>query len=371
MGMANTPPQLCPLSALVSLGASQMEARASSSTKEDTPTHRVMRKKMIFLQRDDLSQNDEYGKDPCYGGQQMEEGTVYTNDLPIVFINYLDGGEAGRALPCNLDRTLMALWQSGRAKWPDVDVDAALFTRHLAERIPQNANFDQTLDTVCAADLYIACACTYGREGAVNRFEAMYSRTISAAIRGINNSETFIDEARAILRNKLFMPTPEAGRPVIASYGGRGRLASWVKVTAVRVAQNLQRRTNTRLETSDDTLADALPAGADPELDYLRASYQAQFEEAFKAALAKLTEHQRMLLKLLYVSRLSQEEIAHKYTITQGTIAKRLRAAREDLLQEIRRYFREHLKMSTSEFNSIAHLIMSQLHLSLIRLLGE
>jgi RNA polymerase sigma-70 factor, ECF subfamily len=113
-----------------------------------------------------------------------------------------------------------------------------------------------------------------------------------------------------------------------------------------------------------------LPAGVDPELDYLRTSYRGEFREAFQTAIARLSERERVLLRLHLVSGLPHEQIAASYRVNQSTVSRWLAKARSALLTGMQRHLQERLNLSPSEIHSLAALVRSQLDLSLARWLG-
>jgi hypothetical protein len=64
-------------------------------------------------------------------------------------------------------------------------------------------------------------------------------------------------------------------------------------------------------------------------------------------------------------------QIAALFRVDRSTIKRRLAGCRAQLLEETRRHLQEKLNLSPAEFESIAGLVQSQLHLSLERLVRE
>lgn len=175
---------------------------------------------------------------------------------------------------------------------------------------------------------------------------------------------------RQLLRQKLFVVEADGAAPRIAGYSGRGQLSSWVGVAAQRTGLSLLRGERKHAHV-DDALADALPVGSDPELDYLRTRYRADFRKAFQEAIASLTQRERMILRLHLVSGLSHEKIGAFYQVNQSTASRWIAKAREAIAREAERLLRERLNLNTSEFCSLAQLVGSQLDLSLSRWLVD
>jgi RNA polymerase sigma-70 factor (ECF subfamily) len=180
----------------------------------------------------------------------------------------------------------------------------------------------------------------------------------------------FVDEVRQELRHRLFVVEGD-GPPRIAGYSGRGPLSVWIGVAARSIALNLIRSRKGNAFAASDDDAGELPAGADPELDYLRLRYRDEFRQAFQEAIAELDQRDRMILRLCYVKGLSHDRIAVAYGVHQTTITRRISKAREALVERIQGSLRRRLDTSTVDLDSIARLLGSQLDLSLTRWLGE
>jgi RNA polymerase sigma-70 factor, ECF subfamily len=293
-------------------------------------------------------------------------------DLRAVFVAHLYGGRGGLPMPADLDITLRHLWEVGRAAWPALpQLDTPLFARHLAERIPLGADIARTFTNAHIPDLYLACACTHGIKGAIEQFMAVHSGTVAAFLSRIDGSPAFADEVRQRLWERLFVADSPDAPLRIAGYSGSGPLSSWVGVSAQRVGLSLLRGEKRHAETAGESLAEALPAGVDIELDYLRMRYRVEFREAVQVAIAALTQRERVILRLHLVNGLSHEKIGALYNRKQSTVTRWIAQAREAIGRETQRHLRERLHVSTSELQSIAQLVASQLDLSIARWLGE
>src|SRR5262249_26695993 len=108
----------------------------------------------------------------------------------------------------------------------------------------------------------------------------------------------FVDEVQQALREKLFVGK-DGSSPKIAEYDGRGTLASWVRVVALRTAVDLRRKSP---EAPPEPEADQPePATGDPETGYLQQRYRGAFDTAIRGAIAALGRDQRELLRLHFV----------------------------------------------------------------------
>ena len=259
--------------------------------------------------------------------------------------------------------------QRAQERWPGLAVDASAFVRYLAQRLPDDTPLEEALEATHTDDLYLAFACVAGDEAALRAFERAFLGEVSAFIASVDRSPAFADEVRQELRNKLFASL--GGEPKIAEYTGRGALGGWVRVSALRIALNL-RRSAQRAAAADQraSMEEALTSGASPELAYFKERYRAVFTEALEAAIAGLSDRDRALLRLYHVDGLSLEAMAALYRVHLSTVSRWLTCARESVADATSSHLRARLGVGRSDVDSIAALLMSQLDVSLTRLLG-
>jgi RNA polymerase sigma-70 factor (ECF subfamily) len=209
-------------------------------------------------------------------------------------------------------------------------------------------------------DLELAAGCVRGDPVALRLFETRLLSLVPQFLSRFDGSGALCDEVAQEMRAELLVPS--AGKPPgISAYSGRGDLAAWLRIVAIRTALRLRKAENRPPPEGSDPL---LGAGA-PELDYLKLRYRGACEEAFRGALATLSSRERLYLRLHYVEGLSIDRMASLYRVHRSTIARRLAAHREKLHQETRARLRERLKVSDSEFESLIGLVRSQLLVSI------
>src|SRR5262249_4079662 len=129
------------------------------------------------------------------------------------------------------DDAVTAAWETGRASWPTVAVDHARFAKHVRDLNLDPSRFP--------GDLYLAVGCLANDSEALAVFEREIITPARAAIRSIDASDAFVDEACQRMRAALFVG--DGGRPRIADYAGRGPLTAWIGVAAVRTALTMRR----------------------------------------------------------------------------------------------------------------------------------
>jgi RNA polymerase sigma-70 factor (ECF subfamily) len=269
-------------------------------------------------------------------------------------------GEPARFGPLeNLRRELEDRFAAGKHEWPGVGLTAAAYARWIAAR----ADGGNLPDKALAADLFIACACASGAQGALTAFEARFGDLLSRAASRVDSSAAFVEDALQILRTKLFVPS--AGSvPQITGYAGRAPLRTWLAAAAYRTALKLRRR-------KDDKGHDALrsdvalaPGRANPELEYMKERYGKEFEAAIRVAIGRLDAKDRALLRLHLAEGMSIDRLGALYKVGRSTAARWLAKARGALLEETRRELCERLGITFSEYESLAALVRSQLKIS-------
>lgn len=226
------------------------------------------------------------------------------------------------------------------------------------------------LARVQAADLYLAHACVRGDELALRAFEAQCGPDIESALRRVRTGSDVRDDARQILRQRLFVGTRQSG-PRLAAYSGRGPLRLWLRVTVVRIVFEILER-EAREPQADENEILALPAPADdPEINYLKQLYQREFKEAFEAAVGALGDRDRTLLMQYHVDGLTIDELGALYRVHRVTAARWVARARKSLLDATRKELQRKLDLSPTEFDRLLRTIWSHLDISIYRLFGK
>ena len=254
---------------------------------------------------------------------------------------------------------LAALVERGRRAWPELAVDEARFAAYLAVRI------DDRGEALNVEDLCLACACIDHLPRALEIFDARYLAAVPQHLIRLDRSSAFADEVRQRLRERLFLGS-DGEPPRLASYSGRGPLATWVKIAAIRLALNLRRTDRDQPLAAGD---EPMIAG-NPELLLLRHRYRADFDAAFRQAVAALSVEQRQLLRLHFLDSVSLGRIATLHHVDKSTISRRLQLAREALFAETERRLGARLNLKEGEAGSLMRLLRSQLgDVSVARLL--
>lgn len=251
---------------------------------------------------------------------------------------------------------VVALWERGRARWPDLSLSLEDFAARIAAPPP--------LDH--AEDLYLAVACCAQVPGAAAAFRSELAVPILGFVRTVLRDATAEDLANQLVVELL---VGDGEGPRLAGYTGRGPLRAWLRMTAVRRALNVKRDTSRRSELDGRMLTEAVGATTDPETAYLKELYGPQFERAFRDAIALLDAASSTLLRLHFGEGLSLGALGAMHGWSKPTASRRVAAAREQLLAHTTTLLRERLALSESEFTSVLRLVRSGLEVSLTGLL--
>jgi RNA polymerase sigma-70 factor (ECF subfamily) len=250
--------------------------------------------------------------------------------------------------------------ERARASYPDVRVDGAAFIVHAEDRRARGARAEHL------ADLFLAWASARWDDVALRHLEQLISREAEAAARRVDGAPAFVDEVRQAVRVRLL--GAEDGRVRLDEYAARGPLRGWLAVAALRVALNLRRAAR---PASPDLLADLVSGEADPELRHLKTLYRAEFREALEAALRALPERERAVLRLSHVDGLKMTQLARLYGVHETTAARWVARAAANVAEDARRRLMTRLQLSPSSFDSVARMVLSNLDLSISRVLRD
>jgi RNA polymerase sigma-70 factor (ECF subfamily) len=256
----------------------------------------------------------------------------------------------------DLQQRLEEVIDAAERAWPQLRLDRAAFVGYVADRLPKKIAASAPLSEIHWSDLYLACACVSGLPTAIAAFERVHLAQVGSFVRRVDASPDFIDELRQRLRERLLVGTA----PRLAEYTGAGPLAGWLRVVAIRQALNAVRAD----ERARRRAVLAHPLTSNSELVDRR--YRSALEQAFRVALASLAAQQRQILRLHYLERLSQEELARRHNIDRSTMSRRLAAMRELVLERTHRELQRLIPgLTTSSRDSLVRALRSHIDLNL------
>ena len=288
---------------------------------------------------------------------------VVANARAACLLGFLDSPRRDEvAAIADLESLLEQHLTDGAAAWPTVQLDPSVYLSHLAAKVRARSDelSDRVIRTMPAADLYLAAACTAGDPAAIAAFHDTILPVVRPALAKLGMSDATIDETEQRVLISVLVGDPD--RPAIATYGGRGRLRSWLRSIGVRIG----RRLSGTMQLAEPDELDHLSANVhDPELELLRSRYRDEVRTALAGALDQLPERQRNVLRQYYVDGLTIDQLAALYRVDRATTARWVVGARSAVLAATREQLREKLGATSTEVESILRLVRSQLDLNL------
>jgi RNA polymerase sigma-70 factor (ECF subfamily) len=293
---------------------------------------------------------------------------VQSAQLSVVFLDALDQAERSRWERCDeLPGRIARIADEASTAWPQLETSTVQLVRHIAARIPRDRAPEQALEEIRAADLYLACACCSGDPIAMAAFERTYLRQSAMRMRGALAGHS-VDDILQTAR-ELLLVSDGKRPPKIASYAGRGDLRMFVRVVISRIVISAARSANRSIVAAGSDQLLALPSGSDPETQYLKMHYQAEFKSAFECAARSLSHRQRNLLRHQVVFGLGIGQIAAIYHVHRSTAARWLEEARHALVARTREALVAKLAIDDAQIDSILQMVHSQLNVSIRRML--
>lgn len=217
-------------------------------------------------------------------------------------------------------------------------------------------------------ELALAQTASRGHPGAIAALERDHRGLIDAVCWRYASTAHSAADLRQVLREKLYV-APAGGRPKLAEYAGQGQLASWLRITAVRLFLDLGKRKDRAREapTADGGLA--MPDPSDLSLEVIKAEYRSAVGEAMRDAAAKLDLADRHLLHQHFIAGLSIDELGVALGIHRATAARRIARARAALVDETRALLATRLPLEGEELDEVIGMVLSRLDVSIPRLL--
>jgi RNA polymerase sigma-70 factor, ECF subfamily len=262
-----------------------------------------------------------------------------------------------------IDAVLVDVVAAAQRDWPGLRVPAEAFAAYVAERISADMSPEEAVGQLHTSDLYLACGCARGDAKAVAAFDEHCLGQLDRLLAGMGVGADVSAEVKQDIRSRVLVG--DGRTPEILDFTGRGDLRSWVRVMAIRRALRQMGRARRDVSVEDDELMQRLVAPGNPELDYAKGIYRREFKQAFEAALRKLPDRERTVLRQHYVDELTIDELGRLYRVHRSTAARMLVRARNLVLEAIRARMMHDLDVPSQDLDSIMRMIRSQIDISL------
>lgn len=269
-----------------------------------------------------------------------------------------------------LEPALEALTRRGQASWPTVAVGEAAWADHLARHLTPGNIVDQ-LTAMRAEGVHLSLGCLAGNPHALAEFEGRLRKIARSALAATRLESVQIDEVLQDVRERLLVANDGAELPKLATYSGHGPLEGWLRVVLARAAVSSLRRRRPDARHDDAQALIEHAASDDPQLEALRHRCAPTLAHAIEDAIGALPDRDRVLLRLHMVDGLTIDDLAAVYGAHRATTARRLARVRNQIFRGARERAMKHLGVGESEFASLMGLMLSQLEVTISRLLRK
>lgn len=206
------------------------------------------------------------------------------------------------------------------------------------------------IDKLQADDLCLIVACEHGDQKAWSDLVERFSPTVRSAARSASsNEEGAEDLAQSIWAELYGLRGREDGRPAgkLAYYSGRGSLAGWLRAVVAQLAIDQHRKQSRLVQTEEDADFDRIIQSQNenhwsghggvlnPELEISQKLAGAEMQDALSRSIQKLSDEDRLLVKLYYFDGLRLREVGAVLGVHEATASRRLARIHADLRQEV------------------------------------
>jgi RNA polymerase sigma-70 factor (ECF subfamily) len=249
-----------------------------------------------------------------------------------------------------------------RQRWPGIE-RATLrdYSEHVAMLGTSQAELERH-----GADLYLALACGIADPNALRLLEGRFFPAVNEQL----SRSGFDETARQDVFQQMMMHLCTGPKPRILTYAGRAALSSWLRVTAMRFALNMHASASNGAARLPDLVDRLLTEDASPERNLATEKARPLFQAALEEAIRCVSDRDRTLLRLCFLDGLNVDAIGSMYGVHRATAARWIAEIRRRVLRHVRSMLADEPGLHASEFDSLARLVRSELHLTLKRVLG-
>jgi len=281
----------------------------------------------------------------------------------------------------NLKKYLHGFIDAGRRAWPPLTVSDEQLLGHLGTRCSSPPADGNPLATLDAKGFYLVCACLNGCEKALLEFENHYMPIAIRHFQSQKMSKADQKELEDKLRCELIFAMRGNGSAAkLHNYNGKGKLESYVSTVARRMTYDFFRKSGKevpRLDAGCEHVEAALWASFSRSslvtseqrlagaVDVQR--FAPVFKQSFQETLAELNPEDRGLLRAIFRKNATLRQLS----LPRATAHDRVRRSLSHLLSGVTARLQQRCNLSPAELQSLVRDLMSDIQLSLSRLLGS
>jgi RNA polymerase sigma-70 factor (ECF subfamily) len=246
--------------------------------------------------------------------------------------------------------------------------DSPLETRSITHSgaAPDARAIEAYLDSLHAADLALACACSEGNAAAWDFFMARYRPELYRAGRAIAGEAGGSELADSLYAELYGLREVEGRRKSLFDYFlGRSKLTTWLHaILSQRHVDGIRRARRTEpleegeageriygaqqsslANSSGNSFGDAVASSPDPE----RNRYLAILQAVLTAALDALEPRDRLRLAYYYVEGLTLAEIGRLEGEHEATVSRKMERTRREIRKRVEGALRQEKKLSAAQ----------------------
>lgn len=222
---------------------------------------------------------------------------------------------------------------------------------------PKLKAIESYLETLHAADLALACACSAANPAAWDHFIAHFRlelyRAARAIVGGAGGESGARELADSLYANLYGLRSTEGQRNSLFNYyHGRSKLGTWLHaILAQRHVDEIRctRKMDSLDEPSGEGEAPREIAAENTQPDPERERYLAMLQAALSTALDALVPRDRLRLAYYYAEELTLAEIGKLSGEHESTVSRQLERTRKDLRRSVEAMLREEKKLSEAQ----------------------
>jgi RNA polymerase sigma-70 factor len=208
------------------------------------------------------------------------------------------------------------------------------------------------LDSLQAADLALACACSGGNSAAWDFFVARYRPELYRAARAIAGEAASRELADSLYADLYGLREVAGQRKSLFDYFlGRSKLTTWLHAILAQRHVDAIRRARRTKSLDDDDSADRpeLAGSAQPSSDPERERYLVMLQAVLQSVLATLEPRDRLRLAYYYVEGLTLAQIGKLTTEHEATVSRKLERARREVRKQVDAALRREKKLNDAQ----------------------
>jgi RNA polymerase sigma-70 factor (ECF subfamily) len=217
---------------------------------------------------------------------------------------------------------------------------------------PSAADVEAYIESIHAADLALACACSIGRDAAWEHFVREFRPILRRLAARHAPPDAAHDVADSVYAELFGLEERDGSRRSLFDYyHGRSPLASWLR--AVIVQRFVDRaRAGKRNEPLPEPGEAGEPVSVEPLPDVDRGRLLPLVRAALKTAIAALEPRDRLRLSLYYVQELKLATVGRVTGESEATVSRKLDRVRRTLRQAVEERLRDDHGMSAQQIRA-------------------